>query len=528
MDGNNKTSGLPHCEVRPLDEKGPLLSLNGDVSFGSGYITNGYSTKAAADDGSGSESGYTTPKKRRAKRISVKGSENVSRDKEKAVQWGTTSYFKQDLETLGQETAGKVVNSRPNCTKTCLKTEVHTDVRQTGVQEMTPVGEVQCKNPDSRASGPVSKKTDDKVNKTKLTSSVTSKEDSWTLFKPPPVFPVDNSSAKIVPKISYASKVKENLNKSLQASAEAALAQVSVKISQVPMSAVKTSVNFANGPVSGEANGCPPVGILFNSAASAAPSASCNLGEENVASALDTSCSSSACPSAPEPRKSSLFVYPHKPLNMQTVLPSARHVDAPDAQTNQKALGDIFQNQWGLSFINEPNGGPEGTVSSRPTVSALKVADITFQGESLPFFNKPGLDPTSAVSLPAPQEVEKRTSSPDAALKACSPTCTASEDSLHAQSESQDQEKGEIRSSEASCKDLDAGASVAPVVNALSPSKAQNYVKEHHDVANSWGLFDLRDAVLYHTKEFEYLVTLRKQDPKRVVYYEENLDGPDH
>ncbi|RXM92444.1 Nuclear fragile X mental retardation-interacting protein 2 [Acipenser ruthenus] len=31
---------------------------------------------------------------------------------------------------------------------------------------------------------------------------------SWTLFKPPPAFPVDNSSAKTVPKISYASKVK--------------------------------------------------------------------------------------------------------------------------------------------------------------------------------------------------------------------------------------------------------------------------------------------------------------------------------
>uniref|UniRef100_A0A3B4DZZ5 Nuclear FMR1 interacting protein 2 n=2 Tax=Pygocentrus nattereri TaxID=42514 RepID=A0A3B4DZZ5_PYGNA len=527
MEGN-KTSGLQQCEVKHLDEKDPVLSLNGEVTLSSGYITNGYSTKAAADnDGSGSERGYTTPKKRRARRSSMKGTENVNRDKEKAVQQGIMSYSKQDLETSGQEAAGKVVNSRPNCTRTCLKTEVHTGVRRTGVQEMTPVGEVQCKNSDSRASGPISKKTDDKVSKTKLTSSVTSKEDSWTLFKPPPVFPVDNSSAKIVPKISYASKVKENLNKATQASAEVALAQASLKLSQVPMSAVKTSASFTNGPVSGEANGCPSVGTLFNSAASTAPSASSNPGEENVASTLDTSCSSSACPSAPEPRKSSLFVYPHKPLNMQTVLPSARHTDDPTAQTNQKALGDIFQNQWGLSFINEPNAGPEGTGASQLTVSGLEVADITFQGESLQFFNQPGLDPTSGVSLSAPKEVEKRTSGTDAALKACSTSCAASEDPPQVQPESQEEQMLENRSAEVSCKDLDTEPAVSQVNSLVGPSKAQNYIKDH-DRANSWGLFDLRTAVLYHTKEFEYLVSLRKQDPKRVVYYEETLDGPDH
>uniref|UniRef100_A0A8C5Q7E1 Uncharacterized protein n=1 Tax=Leptobrachium leishanense TaxID=445787 RepID=A0A8C5Q7E1_9ANUR len=35
---------------------------------------------------------------------------------------------------------------------------------------------------------------------------------SWLLFKPLPVFPVDSSSARTLPKISYASKVKENLD----------------------------------------------------------------------------------------------------------------------------------------------------------------------------------------------------------------------------------------------------------------------------------------------------------------------------
>ncbi|XP_007244813.3 nuclear fragile X mental retardation-interacting protein 2 [Astyanax mexicanus] len=522
MDGNNKTAGLQHCEVRSSED--PMLSLNGEVS-----LTNGYSSKAAADnDGSGSESGYTTPRKRRARRSSMKGAENVSRDKERSLQRGIMSYSKQDLETSGQEAAEKMVNSRPNCTRTCLKTEVHTGVRRAGIQEMTPMDEVQCKNSDGRPSGPISKKTDDKVSKTKLTSSVTSKEDLWTLFKPPPVFPVDNSSAKIVPKISYASKVKENLNKAAQASAEEDLAQASVKLSQVPMSAVKmvTSASFTNGPVSEEPNGCPSEGALFNSAASTAPSAS-NPGEENVASNLDTSCSSSYCPSVPEPRKSSLFVYPHKPLNMQTVLPSARHMDTPAAQTNQKALGDIFHNQWGLSFINEPNAGPEGTSSSRPTGSVIEVGDITFQGGSLPFFLQPGLDPACAVFLPPPQEVEKRTSGTDADLKACSPSRTASEDCPQAQPVSQEERRVENSSPAVSCKDLDTERAVTPVVSVGGPPKVQNSVK-CDNWTNSWDSFDLRAAVYYHTKEFEHLVTLRKHDPKRVVYYEEAMDGPDH
>lgn len=38
----------------------------------------------------------------------------------------------------------------------------------------------------------------------------------WTLFKLPPVFPVYNYSAKIVLKIRYASKIKENLNKTTE------------------------------------------------------------------------------------------------------------------------------------------------------------------------------------------------------------------------------------------------------------------------------------------------------------------------
>ncbi|CAJ0916676.1 unnamed protein product [Ranitomeya imitator] len=112
--------------------------------------------------------------------------------------------------------------------------------------------------------------------------------DSWLLFKPLPVFPVDSSSARTLPKISYASKVKENLDgKGL-----------------VPSSALRTSTTLPN--------------CLLNAA-------------QSDAAALHTgSLSSSSC--------SSLSSSPPSPVS-------------------QENLGAIFQNEWGLSFINEPGAG---------------------------------------------------------------------------------------------------------------------------------------------------------------------------
>lgn len=63
--------------------------------------------------------------------------------------------------------------------------------------------------------GVSSKKFDDRF-KGKYVFVVIFKEDSWILFKLFLVFLVDNSSVKIVFKISYVSKVKENFNKIVQ------------------------------------------------------------------------------------------------------------------------------------------------------------------------------------------------------------------------------------------------------------------------------------------------------------------------
>ncbi|XP_075438182.1 uncharacterized protein LOC142477012, partial [Ascaphus truei] len=116
--------------------------------------------------------------------------------------------------------------------------------------------------------------------------------DSWSLFKPLPVFPVDSSSARTLPKISYASKVKENL---------------------VPSSALRTSNGLPNCLLSASPPGAQP--------------------EVPATGQLAGSLSSSSCSSLSS---------------------------APPSPVSQENLGAIFQNEWGLSFINEPGAGAEG------------------------------------------------------------------------------------------------------------------------------------------------------------------------
>ncbi|CAH2308022.1 nuclear fragile X mental retardation-interacting 2-like [Pelobates cultripes] len=117
---------------------------------------------------------------------------------------------------------------------------------------------------------------------------------SWLLFKPLPVFPVDSSSARTLPKISYASKVKENLDgKGL-----------------VPSSALRTSHSLPN--------------CLLNTA----------LEEPHI----DGTCPAQSTGSLSSSSCSSLS-------------------SAPPSPVSQENLGAIFQNEWGLSFINEPGAG---------------------------------------------------------------------------------------------------------------------------------------------------------------------------
>ncbi|XP_019941340.2 FMR1-interacting protein NUFIP2 [Paralichthys olivaceus] len=520
---NDKALDLNHHEGQPLDKKDSLLLQNGVVNCG--LITNGYSSKD--NDGSGSEGGYTTPKKRKARCNNTKNTDNVIKDKEKDMQQGDTT---QESGEFDFETTEKGVTSRLDGFRATHKVEAQSAARRAAVPEAS-VGESQRKSSDGKTAGTFGKKSEER-HKAKLSSP--SKEDSWTLFKPPPVFPVDNSSAKIVPKISYASKVKENLNKVAQGGGEAL--PPPIRLSQVPMSAMKTitSSSFTNGPVSGNGNGCPSVGTFFAPAASSIPPAPSIPSGENVASPLESNCSSTTSPvdgEAYDLRKCTLLIYP---LNMQPVLPSARHLDPPAAQTNQKALGEIFQNQWGLSFINEPNLGPDGgsgqvSAEDKTTVvtpqierqaSSAKVAQPCF--DITPSFLEPG---TLA------QDPEKRTCAPCNVSNACFPACVTSDEENKLQPCGQEKTKPEAKGAGSAVpapgKDNGAKPAQGQLTTLLFGSSKEQAHSKDIGRRSCWGPFDIKAAVTYHTKEMESIFNLQKQDPKRVVVYDETKDGPD-
>ncbi|XP_038563864.1 nuclear fragile X mental retardation-interacting protein 2 isoform X2 [Micropterus salmoides] len=518
---NEKAVDLIHDDGQPLDKKDSMLLQNGVVNCG--YITNGYSSKD--NDGSGSEGGYTTPKKRKARCNNAKNTDNVIRERERDMQQGNTT---EEHGALNLETTEKGVTSRLDGFR-AHKVEAQSAARRAIATDAS-LGESQRKNSDGKTVGTFGKKTEERP-KAKLSSP--SKEDPWTLFKPPPVFPVDNSSAKIVPKISYASKVKENLNKVAQGGGEAL--PPPVRLSQVPMSALKTitSASFTNGPVSGNGNSCPSVGTFFAPAASSIPSAQSIPSGENVASPLESNCSSTTSPvdgEAYELRKCTLLIYP---LNMQPVLPSARHLDPPAAQTNQKALGDIFQNQWGLSFINEPNLGPEG--GNGQVLAEDKTTVVTPQSECQAVASKaaqPCFDVGPSFLEPGTlaEDPEKRTCTPCNVSNACFPACAMSkENKLQpcGQEKTKVEAKGAGYSMLVPSKDNGAKPAQGQQTTLLFGSSKEQAQSKDIGRRCSWGSFDVKAAVTYHTKEMESILNLQKQDPKRVVVYDETKDGPD-
>ncbi|XP_011609755.2 nuclear fragile X mental retardation-interacting protein 2 isoform X2 [Takifugu rubripes] len=472
-----KTLELNNHEGQTLDKKDLFLLQNGVINCG--LITNGYSSKD--NDGSGSEGGYTTPKKRKARCNNPRNGEHLTREKEKDMQQHNTT---QEHEAFKLDTIEKGLNSRLEGFRAAHK-DAQPAGRRTAVSE-TLVAESQRKNTDGKTVGTFGKRTDER-HKSKLSSP--SKEDSWTLFKPPPVFPVDNSSAKIVPKISYASKVKENL-KVAQGGGGGETPPPPVRLSQVPMSAVKTitSASFTNGPVPGNGNGCP-VGTFFAPAASSIPPPPPPSGE-NVASPLEINCSSASSPvdgDAHELKKCTLLIYP---LNMQPVLPSGCHLSSAAAQTNQKALGDIFQNQWGLSFINEPNLGPEGGGElPAEDKSALAAPQSDRPAAARPCFDAgPSfLEPGTLV-----QDLDKRTCP---ASNACSPARDPTEEE-HKRLQLKTKAEGKGSGSAGSSGGRESRVKPAqPPLSTLLFGSSKDCGR-----TCSWSCFDIKAAVAYHTK----------------------------
>ncbi|XP_048221062.1 nuclear fragile X mental retardation-interacting protein 2 [Perognathus longimembris pacificus] len=530
---NGKSYENKSGESQSVDKTDAIAIPNGVITNNSGYITNGYMGRGADNDGSGSESGYTTPKKRKARRNSAKGCENLNLVQDKIMQQETSvTTLKQGLETFKPDYSEQKGN-RVDGSKPIWKYETGPGGTSRGKPAM---GDLLRKSSDIKP-GMSSKKFDDRP-KGKHASAAASKEDSWTLFKPPPVFPVDNSSAKIVPKISYASKVKENLNKTIQNSSVSPSSssssssstgetqtQPSSRLSQVPMSALKsvTSANFSNGPVLAgtDTNLYPGAQPLLTTAANTLTPIS--SGTDSVLQ--DMSLTSAAV----EQIKSSLFIYPS---NMQTVLLSTAQVDLP-SQTDQQNLGDIFQNQWGLSFINEPSAGPETVIGKS---SDHKVMEVTFQGEYPATLVSQGAEiipsGTEHPVFPKAYELEKRTS-PQVLGSILKPGTASESGALSLESSHiGDLQKADTSSQGALVflsKDYEIenqNPLASPTNTSLGSAKEQKYQRglERND---SWGSFDPRAAIVYHTKEMESIWNLQKQDPKRIITYNEAMDSPD-
>ncbi|XP_020359054.1 nuclear fragile X mental retardation-interacting protein 2 [Oncorhynchus kisutch] len=509
-------------ELKTRDGKSESIALtNGVVLLKPDLYANGYRSMPGPDSGgSGSESGYITPKKRWAQR-SAMAEESVTARQEKATLQAVMVTNKHDTEPHTPEAADTAAGSQ-------------SPISITSVPPVAQVGELHCNNSDGKAVAGSVKKLEDRLSKAKLTST---KKDSWTLFKPPPVFPVDNSSAKTVPKVSYASKVKENLNKAGDTSTPQS--QVPTRLSQVPMSAVKTitSPSFTNGLLSGEGNSCPlPAPLFTTTVCTGAMHVSLPRKWENESSLSSngTNMSGTSSVTTRELRKPSLLVYPLATSNMQPALPSAHQVDSPASKTNPKALVDIFQNQWGLSFINEPSAGPEVWPAVGKPALKGQIVEITFQGggpTALPL-------QVSAISslrpdkplFPRAYKQDKQTMSEvHSSVGKSDPHLAPGPDAaLGGQASGTDTLIGEAGNRCAVVSSSKDPGAELPLASPAHPVSALVKEHSHHKGCDSrsWGAFDLKAAVIYHTKEIEYIQNLQKQDSKGVVFYEQSKDGP--
>uniref|UniRef100_A0A4W5NLA9 Nuclear FMR1 interacting protein 2 n=1 Tax=Hucho hucho TaxID=62062 RepID=A0A4W5NLA9_9TELE len=505
-------------ELKTRDSKSKSIALpNGVVLLNPGLYANGYPSKPGPDSGgSGSESGYITPKKRWAQR-SAMAEESVTSGQEKAVLQAAMVPNKHETEPHSPEAAKTAAGS---LSPTSIK-----GVPPVAQAPVDQVGELQCRTSEEKAAVGSVKKLEDRLGKAKLTSK---KEDSWTLFKPPPVFPVDNSSAKTVPKISYASKVKENLKAAVQAAGDSSppQSQLPTRLSQVPMSAVKTitSPSFTNGPLSGEGNSCPLPAPLFTSTVCTAPmpvSPARKWEKEASLSSNGTDMSGAPSMTTRELRKASLLVYPLGTSNMQPALPSTCQVDSSAAKTNPKALVDIFQNQWGLSFINEPSGGPGvgPAVMGQPARKG-QIVEITFQGggpAALPL----QVSATSTLRpdkplFPKVYEQDRLTISqaPSSVGNLGPPMAPGPDAGLGGQATGPDTLRGEAGSRGAIVSSFKHPGTELPLASPAQPVSVLAKEPSHHkgcDPGSCWGAFDLKAAVIYHTKEIENIQNLQKQ-----------------
>lgn len=438
-------------ELKKAVNKEPLASPpNGIVaSLGIDSVSsNGYAGQAGLDHDSNP---YITPKKRWVQRNSkeMECTTVVGKDKSMAQASVVTSVSLHNPD-ITPGSASKSMEALSE--QEALATEHVSRDSSTPSPVAEPVEDTQTPGDEtSAAKDPVRKPQDP----------------SWILSQPPPVFPVDRGWAKMASRSSYASKVKENLNVTAQATGETQPPQTQAapaRLSQVPMSAVKM-VSF---PSRHRNSPFPELLTPSTPASPPGPADDKDLPSSGVG------------PSARPEESSQPSLVPRPPLNLQLDPLFGVHASLPGDTARSETLEDIFENQWGLSFLSEPSpgtlaGGAGGGGGGEPAFSS-KRADVTpAASDSSP--HREARFPAAGAPLPPRVQVPL------------------------------EEEQG------------GAGGGVG----FFAPSG--DVVPSACPDTESWGRFDLRSAVRYHSAEMEGLLKLQKQDPKQVVHYSETEGG---
>ncbi|XP_027694535.1 nuclear fragile X mental retardation-interacting protein 2-like [Vombatus ursinus] len=376
MNPNIKASILAETEIRtknlsenkykdkkqkPLADKPPTEQATAVISNGvkpkpSDSFTNEHKDREPDKDSSGSEEGYIIPKKQKAKYNMTRSEENFNLMGFKMVTPAPRvpnlqqSFENPKLYSNGQSDI-KVVG--PKSVWNSERWAVRAGRGKPGP------GHMQEKAFDTKPDLNNSKV--DPGPKIVPTAPVVPKEEAWSLFNHPTIFSINNSN---VPKVTYASKVKQNLYRvqsppiCLESCSESELspdpiAALSLSsaitgspshwLTQSPMSALKpaNSLDFANGPeksMKADSNQVLPLEARLIRR----PSSS----TKSVIHKVNPNC---------PPVEPSLFTWSSNvPAALTGLTPN---IMPPQTQTQM--LKKIFQNEWGLSFITEPSISPE-------------------------------------------------------------------------------------------------------------------------------------------------------------------------
>ncbi|XP_043830575.1 nuclear fragile X mental retardation-interacting protein 2-like [Dromiciops gliroides] len=503
-------------ECEPPTEQAPAVIPNGVKPKPPDSPIDNQEAGKPDNDGSGSEDGYILPKKRKAKRNVPKVEENVNLMKVRTMPPGPRVPLRQSFGNL-KLYPGDQRGMRVNSPKSAWKP----DRWAVGAGRGRPGPGYMQEKAFNATRDPKSPKVDT-LPRTTPTAPVVPKEEGRGLVKQPTAFSVSNSS---VAKVTYASKVKQNLYKvqtpsmPLESCLESELSPESGtalpassaiieppilmpghKLSQVPVSTPK-SVNppdCVNGPEKStnvERSQVLPLEAHLIKRPSPSPKSAShkmNLKYPAVAPSLFT------CPS-------------NTPIAPTVLMPN----NAPP-QTEVQMLREIFQNEWGLSFFGPEiaQGRAPDPKVIHPPVPPKNPSPLVSQETCV----------AEHVSFPQTDDMGKR---PDPqSLGDIKPTVPKREKKALTQEPSprdDDPQQADSRSHGTVTLLPSNDKTEHPEPSPTSPFSDPTLKGLGQKTA--WEPFDARAAIEYHMTTMKSILETQKQDPQSIIIYDESMDN---